>query len=119
MHFGQREPLFRRARPCRVGRWRRRDAQLSTGGTGAQQRLPLPRPIGRNRAQEPRQFEPKEFVAQGDKVVALGHYAWHVRSTGREWESDFAHVFTVEDGKVRRFQEYTDSAALAEAFREG
>ena len=70
-------------------------------------------------AQEARQFEPREFVAQGDRVVALGHYAWHVRSTGRGLESDFAHVFTVEDGKVRRFQEYTDSAALAEAFREG
>jgi uncharacterized protein len=69
--------------------------------------------------QEARQFEPREFVAQGDRVVALGHYAWHVKSTGREWESDFAHVFTVHDGKVTRFQEYTDSAALAEAFGEG
>jgi uncharacterized protein len=66
--------------------------------------------------QEARQFEPREFVAQDDRVVALGHYAWHVKSTGREWESDFAHVFTVHDGKVTRFQEYTDSAALAEAF---
>ena len=28
-------------------------------------------------AQEPRHFEPREFVAQGEKVVALGHYAWH------------------------------------------
>ena len=26
-------------------------------------------------AQEPRHFEPREFVAQGEKVVALGHYA--------------------------------------------
>jgi uncharacterized protein len=69
--------------------------------------------------QEVRQFEPREFVAQDDKVVALGHYAWHVKSTGREWESDFAHVFTIHDGKVTRFQEYTDSAALAEAFGEG
>lgn len=69
--------------------------------------------------QEPRQFEPREFVAQGDKVVALGHYIWHVKSTGREWESDFAHVFTLRDGEVSRFQEYTDSAALADAFKQG
>lgn len=69
--------------------------------------------------QEARQFEPREFVAQGDKVVALGHYIWHVKSTGREWESDFAHVFTLRDGKVSRFQEYTDSAALADAFQQG
>jgi ketosteroid isomerase-like protein len=70
-------------------------------------------------AQEPRQFEPKEFVAQGEKVVALGHYAWHVTSTGGEWESDFAHVFAVRDGKIARFQEYTDTAAIADAFGEG
>jgi ketosteroid isomerase-like protein len=63
-------------------------------------------------AQEPRHFEPRE-------VVALGHYAWHVESTGRDWESDFAHVFSVRDGKIARFQEYTDTAAIAEAFRGG
>ena len=45
--------------------------------------------------QEVRQLELSEFVAQGDKVVALGHYAWHVKSTGRGWESDFVHVLTV------------------------
>jgi ketosteroid isomerase-like protein len=69
--------------------------------------------------QEARQFEPREFVAQDDKVVALGHYAWHVKSTGREWESDFVHVFSVRDGKVTRFQEYADTAAIAGAYREG
>ena len=40
-------------------------------------------------------------------------------TTGREWESDFAHVLSVRDGKVTRFQEYADTAALADAFREG
>ncbi len=70
-------------------------------------------------AQEPRQFEPREFVSEGETVVALGHYAWHVNSTGREWESDFAHVFIVRDGKIARFQEFTDSAAIDAAFRRG
>jgi len=51
--------------------------------------------------------------------MALGHYAWHVESTGREWESDFAHVFTVRDGKLTRFQEYANTAAIADAFHEG
>ncbi len=69
--------------------------------------------------QEARQFEPREFVAQDDKVVALGHYAWHVKATGGEWESDFVHVFTVRDGRVTGFQEYTDTLSLAHAFREG
>ena len=70
--------------------------------------------------QEPRQFELREFVAQGDKVVVLGHYVWHVKATGKEWESDFVHALSVRDGKVMtRFQEYTDTAALGDAFREG
>jgi len=28
-----------------------------------------------DQSQHPLQFEPREFIAQGDKVVALGHYA--------------------------------------------
>ena len=39
-------------------------------------------------AQEPVQFEPQEYIAQGDRVVALGHYRWHAKETGRDWESD-------------------------------
>ena len=68
--------------------------------------------------QEVQHFEPREFIAQGDKVVALGHYAWRVRSTGREFGGDFAHVFTVNEGKVIRFHEYMDTAAAAAAHRE-
>jgi uncharacterized protein len=69
--------------------------------------------------QQAQQVELRGFVAQDDTVAALGHYAWHVRSTGREWESDFVHLLTVRDGEVTRFQEYTDTAALGDAFREG
>ncbi len=69
--------------------------------------------------QEPRGLELREFVAQGDKVVLLGHYVWHVKATGKEWESDFVHALSVRDGKMTRFQEYTDTAAFGAAFREG
>jgi len=67
--------------------------------------------------QEVQHFDPREFIAQGDKVVVLGHYAWHVKSTGREFGGDFAHVFIVHDGKVVRFHEYMDTAAAAAAHR--
>jgi hypothetical protein len=60
-------------------------------------------------------FEPREFVAQGDKVVALGHYAATV-STGKTFDSDFVMAFTLKDGKVARFQEFLDVAALNAAF---
>ena len=60
-------------------------------------------------------FEPKEFVAQGDKVVALGQYAAKA-PTGRGFESDFVMVFTLRGGKVVQFQEFSDSAAINAAY---
>ena len=61
------------------------------------------------------QFEPKEFVASGDKVVALGHYA-ATTSVKKAFESDFAMVFTLRNGKVSHFQEFCDSAAINAAY---
>ena len=63
-------------------------------------------------------FEPREFVAQGDKVVALGTYDWRVKQTGREYGGDWAHVFTVRDGRIVGFHEYMDSAQAEAAFRQ-
>jgi ketosteroid isomerase-like protein len=70
-----------------------------------------------NENQHPLQFEPREFVAQGDKVVALGHYAWSVKSTDRNYESDFAEVFTVRDGKIARFREFMNTMEADAAYR--
>ena len=61
-------------------------------------------------------FEPREFVAQGDKVVALGHYAGRGRNTGRPFATDWAMVFTVRNGKIVVFREYFDTANLGAAF---
>jgi hypothetical protein len=75
------------------------------------------RALGEN--QTARQFEPREFIAQGDKVVVLGHYRWTVKPTGKPYESDWVHVFAIRNGSVVRFQEYSDTAAEAEAYRGG
>jgi ketosteroid isomerase-like protein len=61
------------------------------------------------------QFEPKEFVATGDKVVALGHYK-ATTPIKKEFDSDFAMVFTLRNGKVTAFQEFCDSAAINAAY---
>ena len=66
-------------------------------------------------AQDVLTFNPKEFIAQGDKVVALGDYSWRVKATGREFGSDWAHVWTVRGGKLVGFQEYADTAAVSKA----
>jgi uncharacterized protein len=67
--------------------------------------------------QQMEQFEVNHYIAQGDRVVALGHYRWKVKGTGRKYESDFAHVFTMRNGKEVAFQEYTDSYAAADAYQ--
>jgi ketosteroid isomerase-like protein len=66
--------------------------------------------------QEALQFEPQRFVSEGDLVVSLGRYRWRVRATGREIVSDFAHVFTVSNGRIVRFQEFMDTAAFVAAY---
>ena len=64
-------------------------------------------------------FEPREFIAQGDQVVVLGHYTWTAQPTGRPFSANWAHVVTLSNGKITRFREYTDTAAAVEAFAEG
>jgi ketosteroid isomerase-like protein len=68
-------------------------------------------------AQESLQFEPKEFIAQNDKVACLGHYAWSVRATDRNFECDWAHVFTTRNGQIAGFHEYSDTAAEVAAYQ--
>lgn len=68
-------------------------------------------------SQEPLRFEPSEFIAQGDRVVALGSYDWRVRATSRDFTSNFAHVFTISDGKIVAFQEFLDTAACVAAYQ--
>ena len=62
-------------------------------------------------------FEPRQMVATGDLVVALGHYGITAKSTGKHFESDWAHAFTIKGGKCVKFQEYTDTAAFYKAGR--
>jgi ketosteroid isomerase-like protein len=62
-------------------------------------------------------FEPREFIAQGDKVVALIYADATVRRTGRRIVQDEAHVWTFRDGKVARLQLFQDTATAVSAFR--
>jgi hypothetical protein len=68
-------------------------------------------------SEETIKFEPKEFIAQGNRVVALGTYGATVRETGRSYETDWVHVFTVEDGKIMSFVEFFDNALASRAFQ--
>jgi len=61
------------------------------------------------------EFEPEEFIAQGDKVVVLGRFSMRVKSTGKDSFSDWAHIWTIKDGEITLFREYVDTAAVMKA----
>jgi uncharacterized protein len=62
------------------------------------------------------QFEPREFIAQGDQVVAVGSYKLTVKPTSKRVAADWVMVFTIRNGRIVRFREWTDSAQLVQAF---
>ena len=62
------------------------------------------------------QFEPREFVAQGDTVVVLGYERSIAKATGRPLEQEWAHVYTLRGGKIATGLLFEDTAAEVAAF---
>jgi ketosteroid isomerase-like protein len=60
-------------------------------------------------------FEPREFVAEGDRVLVVGWERAKVKATNRMFQADWVMAFTVRNGKVTKFHEYSDTQAIAEA----
>jgi hypothetical protein len=60
-------------------------------------------------------FEPLHLFAEGDRVVVLGRERMRVVSTGKVYTVEWTHLFALRDGKIARFQEYTDTAAIIAA----
>lgn len=56
---------------------------------------------------------PKTYVAEGDIVAVMGRYAGTRQGSGAPLDAQFAHVWTVRDGEVKKFQQYTDTAQLS------
>jgi ketosteroid isomerase-like protein len=64
-------------------------------------------------------FEIREYIAQGNRVVALLHYEGRYQPTGKSFAADAAALWTLGNGRAIRFQEFTDTEALANAARQG
>ena len=56
-------------------------------------------------------FEPREFIEAGDNVVVLGYEQSTARDTGKDFQSQWAHVFTVKNGKITRWRGFFDTAS--------
>jgi ketosteroid isomerase-like protein len=59
--------------------------------------------------------EPREFVAQGDRVLVVGFATGRVKATNRTFEDHFVFAITVRNGKVSNIREYIDTLALSRA----
>lgn len=62
-------------------------------------------------------FEVREFITQGDRVVVLGRSTQTVRSTGRHYSTEWVHVHTVKNNRITSFVEFFDTAAALRAFQ--
>ena len=61
--------------------------------------------------------EPREFVAQGDRVMVVGFATGKINATNKTFRDDWIFAITVRDGKLTNIREYVDTQALARAAR--
>lgn len=52
---------------------------------------------------------PRQFVCEGDTVVALGEYSATFKATGKSFRSPFAHVWRFQDGVAVEFTQHVDT----------
>jgi ketosteroid isomerase-like protein len=60
-------------------------------------------------------MEPREFVAQGDRVLVIGYAEGTILTTNKRFKDDWIFAITVRNGKLTNIREYIDTQALARA----
>jgi len=60
-------------------------------------------------------IQPANFIDGGDSVVVEGRYRGKMKASGKSLDAQFAHVWELRNGKIVRFQQYTDSRQWTEA----
>ena len=58
---------------------------------------------------------PEKFHDAGDTIIVAGKYSGSYNATGKGMSTPFAHVWTIDDGKVVKFVQYTDTAVMNRA----
>ena len=65
---------------------------------------------------QPKEFDLRQVITEGDDVVLLGRMVSEVKKTGRDIDTAFALHMTVRDGRITRYHLYEDTNAVAEAY---
>lgn len=58
---------------------------------------------------------PENIYDVDDKVIVTGHDSAKARATGKSLSTEWVHLFTLEQGKVREFKEFYDTARIVAA----
>lgn len=62
-------------------------------------------------------FEPQEFIAQGDRVVATVSERLRLRASGRLLDNEMVNTFTLKECKIVQARIYEDTAPIIAAIR--
>lgn len=62
-------------------------------------------------------FELESLHDAGNTVVGIGNYSGVYLQTGKSFRCRVAHVWQVEQGKLVRFEQFTDTLLVAEAMQ--
>jgi uncharacterized protein len=57
----------------------------------------------------------EEYIDAGDQVIVLGRYRGVYKATGRAVDAQVCTVYTVRDGLIVRWQQFTDTAQIRAA----
>jgi ketosteroid isomerase-like protein len=60
-------------------------------------------------------FKLERLVDAHDTIVGIGDYSGTYRRTGKAMRARVVHVWQLEGGKVRRFEQFTDTLLVARA----
>jgi ketosteroid isomerase-like protein len=62
-------------------------------------------------------FEPRQFIAAGDDVIAHIRLAYVVKRTKKRVDEEQLHWWTVRDGKIERLRHFEDTAQVLAAWK--
>lgn len=62
-------------------------------------------------------FKLERLLDAGNDVVAIGNYTARHKKTGKAFVARVVHVWTVKNGKIGRFEQFTDTLLVANAMR--
>ncbi len=63
------------------------------------------------------EFQPIEFLEGANSVTVLGKESCSSKASGKSFQTEWAEIFWVSDGKITRFLEYIDTVPMDAAYK--